>query len=123
MLAHTPRSRENGSILLEGLIAVLIFSFGILAIVGLQAAATKAVTQAKVRIDASFIAGQRIGEMWGDRDNLGTFSESKTAIDSLPNGQRTTIVNGNIVTVTVEWKIPGDSTTNQYSTVAQIIGN
>lgn len=122
MLTLTPH-QQRGSVLLEGLIAVLIFSFGILAIVGLQAASTKAVTQAKSRVDAAFVANQRIGELWGDRDNLGAYAESKKEIDALPNGKRTTEINGTTVTVTVEWKMPGDPSSNTYSTVAQIVGN
>lgn len=109
--------------LLEGMIAVLIFSLGILAIVGLQAASTKAVSQSKSRIDAAFIANQRIGTMWGDRANLNNYSEDKTPINSLPNGTRTTQVAATQVTVTVEWKMPGDSTTNNYQAIAQIVGN
>ncbi len=50
--------------LLEGLIAVLIFSMGILAIVGMQAAAVKASTDAKYRSDAAMLANDLIGTMW-----------------------------------------------------------
>ena len=59
-------SQEKGSVLLEGLIAILIFSFGILAIVGLQANSMRITTDAKMRIDASNIANQRVGIMWTD---------------------------------------------------------
>lgn len=59
---------QSGSILLEGLIAVLLFSIGILAIVGMQASAVKAASDAKYRSDASMLVNRLIGEMWaGDR--------------------------------------------------------
>lgn len=50
--------------LLEALIAILIFSMGILAIVGMQAASIKQVSDAKFRTDANMLANQLIGQMW-----------------------------------------------------------
>lgn len=50
--------------LLEGLISILLFSIGILAIVGLQAASTKMAGDAKYRSDASMLADQLVGQMW-----------------------------------------------------------
>jgi len=62
------RRGESGSMLLEALISILIFSMGILAIVGMQAASIKSAGDAKYRIDASMLANQLIGQMWvGDR--------------------------------------------------------
>ena len=58
------KSRQTGSMLLEALISVLIFSMGILAIIGLQAASVKASSDAKYRTEASFYANELIGKMW-----------------------------------------------------------
>ena len=58
-------SRQNGSVLLESLIAVVIFSIGVLAIVGMQAFAVSASSDAKYRNDANFLANQLLGSMWG----------------------------------------------------------
>jgi type IV pilus assembly protein PilV len=64
-IMSAPRPRlQSGSMLLEGLIAVLIFSMGILAIVGMQAAAVKASGDAKYRSDAGLLANELIGRMW-----------------------------------------------------------
>jgi type IV pilus assembly protein PilV len=49
--------------LIEALIAIVIFSIGILALIGLQAAATGQVTESKMRSDASFIADKVIGDL------------------------------------------------------------
>lgn len=57
---------QNGSMLLEALISILIFSMAILAIVGLQASSIRMSSDAKYRSDASFLATQYIGEMWAD---------------------------------------------------------
>ncbi|BCM26148.1 PilV family protein [Methyloradius palustris] len=60
--------QQSGVMLLEALIGILIFSLGILAVVGLQAASISATSDAKYRSDASLFANQLIGQMWvGDR--------------------------------------------------------
>jgi type IV pilus assembly protein PilV len=66
---------QRGLSLLEGLISILIFSFGILGLVGLQGASIRNSVDAKYRADASYLANQIIGQMWADRDatNLPTF--------------------------------------------------
>lgn len=61
---QSPPHKQTGSMLLEGLISILLFSIGILAIVGLQAASIKMVGDAKYRSDASLLADQLIGQMW-----------------------------------------------------------
>jgi type IV pilus assembly protein PilV len=50
--------------LLEALVAIVIFSFGVLALVGLQAVAVKVTSDAKYRSDAALLANQLIGQMW-----------------------------------------------------------
>ncbi len=58
--------------LIEALIALLIFSMGILGIVGLQASAVKASTDAKYRSEASLLANELIGKMWVSNRTPGT---------------------------------------------------
>lgn len=50
--------------LIEVLVAVLIFSVGILGIVGLQGSAVKASSDAKYRSEAGLLANELIGQMW-----------------------------------------------------------
>ena len=67
-----PRLLQRGATLLEAMVGILIFSLGILALVGMQALAIKQVNDAKYRADASFFANQIIGEMWVNRGSLNT---------------------------------------------------
>jgi type IV pilus assembly protein PilV len=60
----TRQHKQTGFMLLEGLLAILIFSLGILAVVGLQARSIGHSTLAKYRNDASFAANKLIGLMW-----------------------------------------------------------
>jgi type IV pilus assembly protein PilV len=61
--------------LLEALIAILVFSLGILTVIGIQAASIKLAADAELRTKAALLANQLVGEMWtsGDRiDELAT---------------------------------------------------
>jgi type IV pilus assembly protein PilV len=59
--------------LIEALIAILIFSIGILAVVGMQSVAIKNVTESRSRSEASFLAGELLTQMWVDQNiNLAT---------------------------------------------------
>jgi type IV pilus assembly protein PilV len=109
-------SSQRGVMLLEALIAILIFSLGILALVGLQAASIQNTTDAKYRTDAMFLANQIVGQMWVDRTNLADYADGtnskrvawKQTIDStLPGADGDIQVNGTQVTVTVTWQPTG----------------
>ncbi len=59
-----PPKSESGFMLLEALLAILIFSLGILALVALQAKSIQLASDAKYRTNATLLANQLIGEMW-----------------------------------------------------------
>lgn len=119
---YSPASQQ-GVVLLESLIAILVFSLGVLGIVGLQAAMIKGSSDAKYRSEASYIAQQRIGEMWADPGNLNAYLENATDISAqIPAGTRTVTqpVAGQFV-VTVGWQQPGEPAHN-FITTASIAG-
>jgi type IV pilus assembly protein PilV len=126
-MSHHPipsQSSQKGIVLLEALI--LIFSMGILAIAGLQAAMVKNTSDAKYRSDAAFIAQQRLGVMWSDPDNLDKYVELAPGTDIstlLPNGKRivSLAAAGGEVKVVVEWQLPGQDKHN-FTTIARITG-
>jgi len=147
MLAMTcsPRAQQ-GSMLLEALIAILIFSMGILSIVGLQATSIRLSTDAKYRSEASSLANQLIGQMWvSDRASAVTLSNnfsnpSGTSYTSWASGVQTTlpgvsVASGTLptveiltpagatqgqVTVNIFWQMPGEATRHNYTAIAQI---
>lgn len=62
------RKNQSGVMLLEALIAILIFSMGILGLVGMQASAIKVSRDSNYRSDATLLANEVIAQMWsGDR--------------------------------------------------------
>ncbi len=136
-------SEQRGAVLLEALIAILIFSMGILAMVGLQAAAVSAVSEAKYRSDASFLANQIIGVIWAKRGSLSTFACSAgcttangnadtqawvanvqsqlPGITDAANRPRITLGGGNNqVTVQVFWQAPQATAQRNHIAVAYI---
>ena len=116
---------QHGVVLLEALIAILIFSLGVLGIVGLQATMIKNTSEAKYRSEASYLAQQRIGEMWATPTNLASFLETDVDIStttSLPSARRTvsqTVTGAYVVTIT--WQLPGETQRN-FTTSANITG-
>lgn len=120
---------QQGVVLLEALIAILIFSMGVLAIVGLQAAMTKNTTDAKFRSEANFLAQQRIGLIWSNPADLTTYVEISPGTDIstiLPGGRRITeqISTGEF-RITINWTPPSETGSPETHTsvmVARITG-
>lgn len=109
---------QRGVVLLEAMIAILIFSLGVLALVGLQAAMIKNTADSKFRADASYIAQKRIGEMWSDPANAANpatspihYVETNTDISTLlPGGIRTvTQPAAGQFRITVGWTEPNET--------------
>lgn len=141
--------RQSGFMLLEVLVSILIFSIGVLSIVGLQANAIKQSSSAKFRTDASLLANDLIGRMWVTDRSFATldanFKTSGPEYDNwlanvqaaLPgvaaNPPTVTVVSvpagvagglpSSLVTVTVSWKAPNEPPSDpphQLTVVTQI---
>lgn len=145
MYMHSkPVNKQAGIVLLEGLIAILIFSLGILAIVGMQSMAVKQVTDAKYRSEASLLVNQLLGTMWasnrtatalqtkfntgGDGYNA-WLADVSAALPGINANPPTVVVdNQGVVTITVHWLAPNEAllpdgstaAAHKYITVAQI---
>jgi type IV pilus assembly protein PilV len=77
--SHRPRRRSvQGVALIEALVGVLIFSIGILGLVGLQASMTRAQGSAKFRADAAYLSSDLLGQMWADRTNRALYNQPGT---------------------------------------------
>lgn len=61
------RSQQEGVMLLEALIGILIFSLGVLALVAMQAVSTSNVSNARFRTEAAFLANEILSTIWVDR--------------------------------------------------------
>lgn len=113
------RSRQTGSMLLEALISILIFSMGILAIVGMQAASIKQAGDAKYRTDANLLVNQLIGQMWVSNRTAATLANNFAS----PNGAAYLAWVGNADTPgTVQATLPGIDTNPPTVVVTQVAG-
>lgn len=128
---------QSGFLLIEGLIAILIFSFGILALIALQAVVVKETGDAKYRMEATQFTNQLIGQMWAeDKTTLATDFASPSgaryqawrneviASGGLPGAATnlpTVVFSGNNqVTISLFWRQPGMSAAHQYVSITQL---
>jgi type IV pilus assembly protein PilV len=130
--AANRRKAEQGFLLIEVLVALLIFSFGLLALLGVQTFAITDAIHGKYRTDASYLANSIIGRMMVDQSNMANYatnaamvSANKTAWDTevsnaLPNASTSISVAGTAVTVIVRWRNPDETQQHNYTALAQV---
>ena len=137
------RSRfpQDGSALLEALVAILIFSFGVLGLVGILAASVRATNDARYRAEAANLANALIGDMWAtaaaDLDpQFGAGGPKFVAWQNQVAAQLPSASGANAplvdlaqpglstqsrsVVVTVFWQLPGETVRHQVLVTAQI---
>lgn len=129
----------RGSSLIEGLLAVALFSIGLLALLMLLSASMVESANAQYRSEASLLASDLIGQIWtGDRSAAGIsarFGDAtkedyknwlRTVQDRLPgvsatiNAPTVDIDGLRNVTVTLHWQAPGDHEAHQLMVHALI---
>lgn len=144
-----PRRRQapaqQGFMLMEVLISVLIFSLGILGLVGLQASMSQAQTNAKIRADAAYLANEIVGQMWSDVPNLASYTTSAAGgggncagyqacndwmdkvARTLPNGlailTAPDAARPQDITVVLTWTSTDSATRRRYSTATTVTQN
>lgn len=120
---HSSSKRQHGSALLEALIAVLIFSMGIIALMGLQAVSIKNSIDAHYRAEAAYLANQIISQMWVDRSNLGAYAHYPTGAGCAPTGASSTLVNVTNWLAQTTAALPGATGAKQQISVTTPLAN
>jgi type IV pilus assembly protein PilV len=124
----------RGVSLIEALVAILIFAFGVLGMVGLQASMTRAQTSSKFRADAATLASEVIGLMWIDRGQLANYATDscsdhgpcldwKNKVTKLLPGSAVAVTadgSTGAVDITLTWTVPGEGT-HTYATSTSVI--
>ena len=109
---------QRGVAIIEALVSMLLFSLGVLAMVGVHGSMVRAQTDAKLRSDAAYLASEVTGKMWADLKNMTRYSGSgcaeqapcqewKTKVASvLPGGTGAITVDEstNDVVITIGWQ-------------------
>lgn len=115
--------------MLEALISILVFAFGVLALFGMQSVALGNMSQSNYRATAVYLASQLIGRAQGDIGHLTdyqyTWATANTKVDpwasevaaALPNASAAVAVSGasSTMTVTVSWQAPAETTRHQHT--------
>ena len=134
MTTHkSTRSSQGGVMLLEVLVAILVFSIGILAVVGLQGIAVRTTTDARYRSDAAFLTGELMSQIWTDPVNVSQYNYPGAGpvparmagwvarVNSrLPGGVAPVVTYsanaqlGEVVDITVGWQLPGEAAAHQH---------
>ncbi|MEO3711876.1 type IV pilus modification PilV family protein [Roseateles flavus] len=125
------RPRQRGIALIEAMIGVLIFAFGVLGLIGLQAAMTRAQTNTKFRADAANLAADLIALIQTDTiANMKQYEKAscaayprckewrtkvKSVLPSAEDPEVTVDTGTSKVDIIIRWQQGSD--TNQYQTV------
>jgi type IV pilus assembly protein PilV len=139
--------KQAGVVLIEALLGILIFSIGILALIGMQSVAVKNTTDARYRSEAAYLANSILSQIRLDMGNIVFYDDAnagnyaprtawRNQVEALLPGvniasaQRVPeidIVAGptyagdtdppSRVTVAIHWRQPGDDTDRKFEIV------
>lgn len=137
MTCETRRAHQHGFTLIEILVALLIFSFGLLGFVGLQARAIQFSVGAEDSNRAALLANDMAATMvlknTVDTTALATDiaawqARAASATAGLPNGTASASNTGNVATLTLTWRAPSVASgtanaTNRYQTQLTLPAN
>lgn len=132
---------QDGSVLLEALVAILIFSFGVLGLIGILASSIRATNDARYRAEAANLANAIIGDMWAtaasdlgpqfgpDGPRLLAWQSQVASLLPSASGANAPLIDlaqpglslqSRSVVVTVFWQFPGETVRHQVLITAQI---
>jgi type IV pilus assembly protein PilV len=141
---HATRKSQEGVMLLEALMGVLIFSLGIMALVAMQSVSISNVSNARYRTEAAFLANEILSAAWVDRgvnganlDNFRYPGGSAAALAPWTAKVNTFLpratdypptitvapiagVTGRQITVTVRWQAPDALVPSNHMAIAHI---
>lgn len=113
------RVHEQGSTLIEVLVAMVLFSVGVVGLLRTLTLTVRDVGEVEMRSLAMSAAERRLAQIWTDLPNAASYVETNTTLSGLPQGKRSVSLSGALVTVSVTWQAPtGDA--HSYSTNATL---
>jgi type IV pilus assembly protein PilV len=129
MTALRTHRKTGGFTLIEVLVVMALFSFGLLGLVGLQAKAVQYSVGAEDSSRAALLANEIASTMWGAKTvTLSTATiaawqarVAASSVNGLPNGVGAVSVTNNIATVTITWRGPTEPSTASHQYVTQVL--
>jgi len=129
--------RAHGFSLIEVMVAMTIFSVGVLGLLGMYGRTVTNYSDAKYRTDAALLAEALLSRVWVDRANIANYAYTGTGANTtlqpwlnevttaLPNGNAVVTVNGTATTgstveVKLSWQPPDAAAQGQTHTHIEI---
>jgi len=121
---------SRGVSLIEVLVVLVLFSVGLIGMVGLQARAVQVSVGAEDSSRAALLANDIASRMWGERSitldtaviDAWNLRVADATQGGLPNGVGTVTVVGTVATINITWRAPHEpsTTTRNYQTQLMI---
>ena len=122
-------SQQTGAMLLEVLISILIFSFGLLGMVGLQSVSSQNSVNAQDRTTAANLANELVADMWLKNSSKPskvtteiTAWQTRVTDSKLPSAAGTATLSGDVTKIAIEWrptsKKTGESNSKYETTIS-----
>ena len=123
-------NRQTGAMLLEVLISILIFSFGLLGLVGLQAVSSQNSVNSQDRTTAANLANELVADMWLKNSSTPskvaseiTDWQTRVTASGLPSAAGTATMSGGVTQIAIQWRPTSKSTgqsDSRYETTVSI---
>jgi type IV pilus assembly protein PilV len=122
------RKGSRGVSMIEVLAVIVLFSFGLIGVVGLQAKAVQFSVSAEDSNRAAMLANEMASAMWTNQSLIldpTVISDWNTAVGDpsgrgLPNGQGSVTVAGTLATITVTWRAPHEPVGTQHNYITHV---
>ena len=120
---------QRGFSMIEVLIVLVLFSFGLLGMVGLQARATQSSVSAEDNNRAALLASELAAQMWASNTVSlppATVTAWNTRVADatdvgLPNGAGTVAVTANVARITITWRPPHQAAGDTRRYVTEVL--
>lgn len=131
-------SRRVGSALIESLLAVFVFSVGLLSLLALLTATLKESDNARYRSEASLLATDLVSRMWSGERSLSSLRQRfdpladeyqrwlqrvQSALPGVTENRNLPVLeidDERIITLTLQWQIPSDTQQHQLVVVTRL---
>lgn len=123
-------NKQTGAMLLEVLISILIFSFGLLGLVGLQAVSSQNSVNSQDRTTAANLANELVADMWLKNSSTPskvsgeiTAWQTRVTASNLPSAAGTATLSGGVTIIAIQWRPTSKKTAesdSKYETTVSI---
>lgn len=122
------RRNTRGFSMIEVMVVIVLFSFSLIGLVGLQARAVQTSVAGEDANRAALLANDIASAMWSANtltlpaDDLSDWNTvvGNAAGRGLPNGAGTVSVSGRVATITVTWRAPHEPTATVHNYTTQV---